>query len=255
MIDKSSLSDFALIWGNLRNLVDFKHTTIPGDFKIVGSTIGEFPIDSYRPILLEIPKGGKKKNVAGRINRVFGTGMPDTNWKYGRTITVPIYYNNGDISVDKLSMIVRHWKAAQIPDEIPCIAIAVRARGYYCDERESQSLLVLVLWHDAVGKILDLDWAEGPLEDCITPEWYLKSTNLLSVGNSLNEIIRICQNTPTWENLEFSISVIPSCLGDSLQGKKKVAFQKAWQYEWKYQKHDDFIKDLDLVLNKTREIF
>ncbi len=251
MMDDSYSVDLSLIWGNLRNLVDFEHIKIPGDIKIVGTTVGEFPIDSYRPILLEEKK---KKNIAGRINRVF-VGMKNTTWEHSRVIKLPIYHNNNDVSVEKLGMIIKHWRNALMPDEIPCIAIAVGARGYYCDERESQSLLVLVLWHDAVGKILELDWAEGPLEDCITPEWYLKSTDLLSLDNALGEVKKTCKHFPAWENLEFSICVSPSCLGDNLQGKKAATSQKAWHYEWKYQKHDNLIKDLNLVLDKTRDIF
>ena len=254
-MDSISSGDFSLMWGSLRNLVNFEQTDMPSNFKLMGATMGAFPLDSYRPILLEAPKGATKKHVAGRINRVCGVGMHDIEWQFERSIPIPIYHDNGGVSVETLGKMFKHWREAQVPDEIPCIALAVRARGYYSDERECQSLLVLVIWHDAVAKILHLDWAEGPLEDCITPEWYLTSTNLLSLANALGEIKRICPNPQNQEYLEFSICVTPSCLGDTLHGNKKVAPRKAWPYEWTYKKQENFVIDLDIVLNTIKNIF
>lgn len=254
MMDDPSSVAVSLIWGNLRNLIDFESVEIPGDIKIVGTTIGEFPIDAYEPFFLETSRD-VKRNIVGRGYHAFGIGMKDTDWNYRRTLALPIYHHDKDVNMEKFGMMVRYWKDALIPDEIPCIALAIKTQGYYCDDRESQSLLVLVIWYDGVGKILELDWAEGPLEDCVTPEWRLKSTDLLSLNNALTEVKRICKHSPTWENLLFSIYINPSCLGDNLQGKKMVTSQRAWRYEWRYRKHANLTKDLDLILGKVKNIF
>ena len=248
-------ADLSLIWANLRNSTLVDSFEIPGEIKIVGAIEGEFPVNSHRPIFLEAPKNNEKSHTVGRRHYLFGKGAKEANWSKKRIITLPIYENSGSVSLEKFGAMVRRWENALVPDEIPCIAIAVKTCGFYCDERESQSVAVLSVWHDAVGRILELDWAEGPLEDCITPEWRISSTELLPLNSALAELKGICNKAPIWKKTTFSIYAKPPCLCEDLRGKKAEDFQGPWKHEWRYGKHDDLINDLNSVLEKVKNVF
>lgn len=90
----------------------------------------------------------------------------------------------------------QRWKYDLIPEEIPCMAIALKTDGFYTEWREGQSIIVLVIWFDHSCKILELDWYEGAEDDCITPEWYLRSSDLLSLEEALLKLKYLSRNTP-----------------------------------------------------------
>ncbi len=253
--DLATYPALPLIWGNLRNSVHFDAVEVPGEIKIVGTTTGEFPVNSYRPIFLEVPKNNEKSYTVGRGHYSFGTKFKGVNWSRKRIMTLPVYDDFGDASIDDLGRIFRFWESAMVPDEIPCVAIAVKSSGWYCEERLIQSAAVLAIWYDGYGKILGLDWAEGPLEDCITPEWRISSTEILPLDGALAEMERICSRPPHGKDVVFSIYAKPPCLCNGLQGKKAEHPQKTWRHEWTYQKHCDLTKDLGLVLGKIKSIF
>jgi len=111
----------------------------------------------------------------------------------------------------------QRWKYDLIPEEIPCMTIALKTDGFYTEWREGQSIIVLVIWFDHSCKILELDWYEGAEDDCITPEWYLRSSDLLSLEEALLKLKYLSQNTPKWDNQRYSIFLIPSCIGTDLK--------------------------------------
>ncbi|MFX0210518.1 MAG: hypothetical protein ACFFDT_31350, partial [Candidatus Hodarchaeota archaeon] len=169
-----SATETSLIWGNLRNLIDFNSVIVSRDLSLVGTISGQFPVIDFHPIFLEVPKSHKKFNLSGRKN--FSQVFIDTNLRLvtRRIISLPNYENDKNANIECLKSIIQLWEKALIPEEIPCIALGVNIRGQNSDGREGQYVVVLLTWANQKTRILELDWFEGPLDDCITPEWYLQ---------------------------------------------------------------------------------
>ncbi|MHA2247952.1 MAG: hypothetical protein ACXADY_23600 [Candidatus Hodarchaeales archaeon] len=255
MIEASEI-DFSSIWGNLRNIIDFSKFEIPGKIKIIGSVKGEFPVDSYNSCFLEIPLGKAKFNLDGRRNYL-QVKHNQVHWKEIRIIHLPIYISptKETPTTEILRAMFKHWKIDLIPEEIPCMAIALKTDGFYTEWREGQLVIVLVIWFDHSCKILELDWYEGAEDDCITPEWYLRSSDLLSLEESLLKLKNLGKNAPKWGNQRYSILLNPSCIGGGLKAKIINRDSDTWGKEWQYYNKDTFLLDLGIILKKTRSIF
>ena len=249
----SMLRPFILSW-NLRNILEKPSMLSSGEFCITGTGLGEYPIDAWKTYFLEVPKCGYKKDLTGRSNYAVGIGMKNTRWNRKRIIALPIYTHSKDPGIEKLKVLIKHWNEICIPDDIPCLAIAVKCHGSYSESREAQSVTVLIIWYDSVSRVISLDWAEGPLEDCITPEWYVETTPLLNLREALGKTRSLYENI-SWEKTYFSIYTIPSCLGHELQGKKVRASYAQWQHEWRYSNYTELKKDLNLLFSKIWDIF
>ena len=177
MLSKDQLQSgpLSLIWGNLRNHLDFSSVSIPTLIALTGTAIGEFPVDDYHPIFLEIPKNEFKVDFSGRFNNNYNSGLEKTVWHQKRIIPLPIYEINDDIvDIDTLELLTHSWSHSLVPEDIPFITLSIKVKGSYCDEREGQYVFVLLVWPDDTARILELDWFEGPVEDCITPEWSIQ---------------------------------------------------------------------------------
>ena len=247
----SVLRPFVLSW-NLRNsLPDSADFDEPG---VIGACLGEQPIDGWKPYYLEVPRDGHKKDLTGRLNSASGLRALKTEWNRKRVINLPVYAHAQDYDIERLKIIIKNWCDISIPDDIPCIAVAVKCRGFYSDYREAQYVTTLTVWNDAVARIVSLDWFEGPLEDCITPEWYGENTPLLSLKNAVNKIQNIYENL-NWDNKRFSIYALPQCLGSCLQGDKAKASYNPWNCKWEYANYADFKPDLSLLLSRIQGIF
>ncbi|MHA2331268.1 MAG: hypothetical protein ACXAEU_04505 [Candidatus Hodarchaeales archaeon] len=253
-MERISAINLSLIWGNLRNLIDFDTVEIPSDFKIIGTIAGEFPVDDYHPIFLEVPRTRKKINISGRSNHRVSPGISKNKWYFRRIISLPTYEFSENVKSNFLDIFYQFWGRSLIPEEIPCSALAIKTKGHYCDVREGQNIIVLLIWIDKTARILELDWFEGPLEDCITPEWYIKSSELLSLKNGFVKLKDACSSPTGWFNPTFTLFVIPSCLGTALLGEKNETCQKGWIYEWNYCDHLALVKDLDYILNEIKVI-
>jgi hypothetical protein len=221
---------------------------------MIGTDLGEYPIDAWKPLFLETPRDGHKKDITGRFNSAMGISIENTKWNFKRVISLPIYSATRNYDVKRLKILVKYWNDIGFPDDIPCLALAVKCRGFYSDYREAQYVTVLTVWSDAVARIISLDWAEGPLEDCITPEWHIESTSLLNVSSAIDKIQRLHKNIP-WENPSFSIYAIPSCLGNRLHGKMVDSSYPLWNHEWKYTDLAELKDDLTLLFSTIQEIF
>lgn len=240
---------FILSW-NLRNLPDIHSKVIPETFNITGVNFGRFPIDAWKTYFLETPKYGVKKDIVGRTIQAFGIKMKNTAWNRDRIVMIPVYTNNRYSNIKNLKSIIKHWDAAFISDDIPCFALAVKSIGYYSDDREAQSVTVLLIWNDATSRVITLDWAEGPVEDCITPEWYVEATSLLNLDNAFRKIQKTYEKNPSWDGISFSIYLIPPCLGCNLAGKKCDTSYDLWKCEWKYNDHGELREELDLIFSE-----
>jgi len=175
-------------------------------------------------------------------------------WDIKRTVDLPVYANNKNSNLKIFKLITKHWKDIQIPEEIPVLALATKHHGNYSDTREAQNVNVLLIWNDGVCRIVTLDWFEGPLEDCITPEWYIRATEWLQI-NPAFEILKRNTQEGNWKNQVFSIYPLPSCLGQGLKGNDRDSPYKCWDIELRYSNYAKFIVDLDSVLSNIRFIF
>jgi hypothetical protein len=252
--ESSSLGPTIVLW-NIRSIINEQLiSTTYEKFGIIGTKLGRYPIDAWKPYYLEVPKNGNKKDTVGRGHQVFGISLENALWDLKRTIVLPEYTCFQHSDIEKLKLIVKHWTDICIPEDVPCIAVAVKCRGHYCDNRVAQSVTVLTIWNDAVCRITSLDWAEGPLEDCITPEWYIEATSLLNLNDASKRLQRVYENV-SWENKAFSIFTIPSGLGYNLKGRACGKAYALWNNELKYENYADLKRDLNLVLSEIQDIF
>ncbi len=249
----SVLRPFILSW-NLRNILEKTSMLISNEFCIIGTGLGEYPIDAWKPYFLETPKDGHKKDIGGRFSSAMGIGITNTEWNRKRTINLPIYSHIRDYDVERLKLVIKHWYDIGFPDDVPCLALAVKCRGFYSEDREAQYVTVLTVWNDVVARIVSLDWFEGPLEDCITPEWYIETTPLLNLKDAIEKMRNIYKNTH-WDNPSFSIYAIPSCLGHKLLGKMVDTSYNLWNHGWGYTNYAELKGDLELLLSGIKKIF
>ncbi|MHA1989781.1 MAG: hypothetical protein ACW981_10380 [Candidatus Hodarchaeales archaeon] len=245
---ETSISNLALIWGNLRNIVDFSSLIIPGYFSLIGTTLGEFPVDSYEPIYLEIPKDGSKLNLLGRHNWSSSLTDRKVSWYEKRLIQLPDYSIKESIEITDLKRIFQTWSKFSIPDNVPCFNLAVSTKGSYCSEgREAQTITVLLLWANGMTRLLHLDCFEGALDDCCTPEWYIKSSKLLTLNIAISQLNNIYKSPPAWDFPRFSIYLNPPCFKLDLNGEKIEIDKKGWKMEWIYDDFSTFSLDLKLI--------
>ena len=249
----SVLQPFILNW-NLRNIHSNSSPVISDEFSITGSCIGEYPIDGWIPYILEIPKGGHKRDLSGRFSSANYTGRIKQKFNKKRAVSLPIYSESENYDIDQLKIIVNNWNDIGIPDDIPCIAIAIKYSGLSSDFRESQHVNVLIIWSDAVARIVTLEWFEGPLEDCITPEWYINSSSLLNLKTALLNYGKDFKHI-SLDGITYSIYTIPMCFGALLNGKNVRASEPNWNCEWKYDNYLDFDSDLNLLYSEIQGIF
>ena len=182
------------------------------------------------------------------------SGGKEQSWDAMRTINLPIYTNSENIDLGLLKLVIRYWKEIQISEDIPCLALAVKCHGNYSDIREAKCISVLLVWNDEVCRIVTLDWFEGPEEDCITPEWYVNTTPLLSLKETFERIEEFTKKSQL-ENPIYSIFTLPLCLGCALKGEIYEGAWGLWGNEWKYSDHSEFIDDLDIIFSRIRNVF
>ena len=248
----SHLHPFILSW-NLRNSSENKSTQFSNLPSITGVSLGEYPIDGWIKYFLEISKNGKREDLSGRSNNAHSLNEGVT-WNQRRTINLPTYTNIDNYDLNQLEFLIENWSEIGIPDDVPCLAIAIKCSGFYSDFREAQYVTVLTVWNDCIARITSLDWFEGPLDDCITPEWYMKHTSLLNLKDAFEILRHVYENT-TWDNPYFSIFPIPKCLGFCLKGKKSQTPYNQWDCEWKHTNYREFQSDLELILADIQNLF
>ena len=248
----SVLHPFILSW-NTRNSYPNAQVLPSEQTCITGTCSGEYPIDGWVKYYLEVPKEGNKKDISGRSNIASASGESSVEWNLRRTINLPIYSNSENYTLENLGHVIEHWDEIGIPDDIPCIAIAMKCSGFYSEYREAQYVTVLTVWSDATARIISLDWFEGPLEDCITPEWYIKCSALMNLNKAFEDINNLYGNT-NWDSPSFSIYTIPKCLGLCLEGKKARAPYDQWKSEWNYTDYDGFCSDLALLITDIQKV-
>ncbi|MGV9169542.1 MAG: hypothetical protein ACOC38_06315 [Promethearchaeia archaeon] len=239
---------FSLIWGNMRNLIDFTTIRVPSRIRLIGSIPGQFPVDAYYPIFLEEPRDGKRSNLFGRhnhSNRVTWNQLGKPDWKNMRISPLPVYNYEEGIDLETLRHVfpwlVGEWDSSLVPAGIPCSAMAATMRGDYCEGREAQLALVTLLWANGTAKQLKLEWFQGPLDDCVSPEWHLHTSSIISVAQSTHSTRDYIRNAPSWSRPSFSLFVNPTCIAEAIVSKAEgTRQQKGWDYGFYYTDEDDF---------------
>ena len=245
----------SLIWGTLRNLIDFDSIDILQPFSLVGTVQGKFPVDTFHPIFLEIPRDNQKMDISGRSNNVFVSRSNQADWQMRRIVPLPEYREEDNYNIESLRSILQIWNQAFIPNEIPCISIATTIKGGHSSEgRIGQYSIVFLIWPNFTSRILELDWFEGPLDDCITPEWYIRTSELMTLNNAKKIMKKLHTKPPSWDKSVFSLYTIPSCLSINLNGQKDHGDIEGWRCNWTYNDYSEFKSDLELTLDELEEL-
>jgi hypothetical protein len=252
-IGSTELVPFALAW-NLRFLYEDSSQLYPRRFCLTGVRHGEYPIDAWKTYFLEVPSGGGKRDVIGRGHHYLGVGMKNVAWNQMRMVPFPVYANGHDADIETLKLVIRHWMDICIPDDIPCISIAMKCQGIYSENIQAQTVTVLMIWSDGAARFVTLDWSEGPWEDCPTPEWHIEATPHMGLAK-VEERLRGVFGNLDWHGATYSILVIPSSLGGELTGQMSETDQGMWGREWSYAAHRSFERDLNRIISLVRSIF
>jgi hypothetical protein len=229
----------------------------------VGTVCGEFPVDSYSPIFLEISKEHKREDLSGRFNcsgSTTGQAFYTNYWHPVRSIPLPLFENDSNLSFQELkegySQLLEEWCESSIPDNLPCAAIALKTHGNYCDEREAQRIVVLLVYPNRIARLMFLDFFEGAMDDCISPEWYLSVSKLMSFDWAIKKVTELSLNQTDLQRPHSSISVKPEFLGKVLiHGKKEETSERKWGFEWTFNSQSELVIDLSILLDHFRSIF
>ncbi len=258
MTQELSPDNLSVIWGSLRNHVDFDRVDVQAGLGLVGSRRGEFPVFAHHPIFLEMPRNRSRQDISGRFNSArphsWGT-ISRQDWSPNREIQLPVYACQDGMTFFefkcRFESIVRMWHSAWIPDNIPCAAVGVNVLGNYSDEREAQNSSVLLLWANGTATHLQVDWFQGPLEDCVSPEWYMRSSSLLPWPIGLQSLGATLQEPSRLENAVYSAFVQPSFMGHLLStGERETTGFEGWEYVWRYFNHDAFVGEMQVLLSE-----
>ena len=261
--EKITSRNFPLIWGHLRNIVDFDSVIIPRSVRLVGTVCGEFPVDAYFPIFLEIAKEHKREDLSGRFNcpgSIAGQALYTNFWHPVRSIELPIFEVDSELNMHELCedyrLLLEEWQNSFIPDNLPCAAVSVKMHGNYCDEREAQRIIVLLVYPHHVARVMSLDFFEGGMDDCISPEWYLNVSKLMSIDSALQQVSDFSSNQSELQRVYSSISIKPEFLGGVLvHGKREETSERKWGFEWIYDSLSELQNDLSTLLNEFHNIF
>jgi len=210
--------------------------------------LGEFPIDAWYPLLLEIPEGSSKKCISGRF---LGPCVSRVEWDESRVINLPIYENTKRYQREALRSVEA---SKDFRYAVPDVTVAKRIGGYYCEQSRAQTVSVLPVWADGTSMLLELDWYEGTSEDCSNPEWHLQASPRVFLEDGVNRLRKICRNRPAWQDCSFYVYVIPPFLGSNLLGQGNENSNKVWQKEWRYSKHGDMLSALGKLMATIGEL-
>jgi hypothetical protein len=263
MQERITTPNFPLVWGHLRNLVDFDNVVIPRSVRLVGTVCGEFPVDAYFPVFLEVAKEHRREDLSGRFNcsgSNAGQVLYTNYWHPVRSIPLPLFEMDSNSSMQKLResycQLLEEWPDSCIPDNLPCAAVSLKVHGNYCDEREAQRIVILLVYSTHLARLMFLDFFEGGLDDCISPEWYLSVSKLMSTDNAIEKFTKISLNQSELHRAYSSISIIPAFFGNLLNhGKKEETSDRKWGFEWTYRSHSELVTDLTILLNDFQDFF
>ncbi len=260
MTQELSIGELALVWSSLRNILDFEDVYVPCRVALINAERGQFPVDSHTPIFLEIPSEDMKRDLSGRFGHLrldTWRMLPQQNWSPSRTILLPVYAYDSGLEPTELRhifmSIIRQWNTSLIPDNIACAALAVNCIGNYTDERQAQRCFVLLLWANGSANILDLDWFQGPLEDCISAEWYMHWLRIMTWPTAFDTFKQMISSKSRLTSSRLSVFIKPAWLGDLLSVKREYSENHPeWEYEWVYTDHTRCYEDVVRVLNELR---
>jgi len=233
-----------------RNTHSIHFRDVVFETQIAGLVPGEFPIDAWHPMFLEVPEGGSKTHIGGRFPAPLSSVLGPVTWDKSRLVSLPIYENTKEYPRNNPGGLET---SKEFPSVVPVLTVANRYDGFYCDQRRAQAVSVFSVWVDGTSLLLELDWCEGSLEDGITPEWHLRSSPRLPVKDGLDRLTRSCCHPPMWEACSFYIYVLPSFLGSYVLGSGQRNPSTVWQQEWKYSEHAEMMHAFNRIINTITE--
>jgi len=251
--DMALMEHFILTW-NMRNLGHGPAGPDRPQFCIEGSLQGQYPLDGWRPYPIEVTARPIKSGIAGRGFSAFGIAPGTAPWEPGRVVRLPLYRDCEALEPDQLRTLFLRWPEIFLTNDLPCLAVAAKISGRYCEDREAQSVTVLLAWSDGAARLVNLDWAEGPLEDCVTPEWCVQRGELTNLRAALGELAGVHRNI-SWNGPRYFLYAIPSCLGSGLAGTRTKSAYAPWTAEWAYQDYPTMSRDLSLLVSRIRQAF
>lgn len=214
--------------------------------EIAGIEPGEFPVvDAWHVLPLEIPEGGSKRDIRGRFIGSLSSYVSAVEWDKSRIVNLPVY-KSMPRRQEEIPKSVKVSK--EFPYAVPIVTVATRYDGDYCDQRRAQAVSVFHVWIDGTAVLLELDWCEGPIEDCANPEWHLRGSPRFTIKDGLEKLQESCRNRPMWENCSFYLYVVPPFLGSHLLGRGKKIPSKVWQLEWGYTQHAEMVEALNQII-------
>lgn len=253
MVIETQTQNISLLWGSLRNLIDWSSLSTTDEFPgiaLIGEELGIFPIDSYQQLFLEIAKDNRKLDLSGRKNIYYNRPSISDKWSKRRIIKLPTYLQDRPISLRRLKEISELWDYYFIPSDLPFLAVATVIKGDQTSEgRLAQHGVVLTINSNLTGRIFEIEWFEGPEEDCITPEWYVRSSELLSMDQAILKVKKLHQLKSRLKRPLYAISTIPSSLDIPIEGEIKEHTTKYWKIEHTYFDFLNFQGDLYNLLD------
>jgi hypothetical protein len=249
----AELIPFTIFW-NTRNLPHIQFPEKKEQNGVIDSKLGEYPIDGWNNIFIEIPLDAKKSDLSGRSNYKRKKEQSLKRGSQNRIIKLPVYSQDAVKDVRKLKHIIKHWSEILFGEDIPCIALATKCRGFYSDQREAQIVTVLMVWNDSTARMTTLEWYEGPLDDCISPEWHMRSTSYMSLVKAIEKFKDTYSNI-NWDGMCYALYIVPQCLGHCIQSRSTRTSYPSWVNEWQYKNQTFFKKDLSSVLSDVHALF
>lgn len=254
MMDTTLLPLSLIVSWNLRNTWRSMRTLQFNTHSIVGAEIGTYPIHRWKTYYIEVPKNGRKADISGRINGVGTIRLQQTPWDKKRLVWLPHYHRFERFHAATIQELIVHWSHICCSDDMPGLALATKCTGEYSEGREAENVVVLLVWPDGVCRIASLDWIEGPMEDCVTPEWCTEVTPLLNLDDALVGITHVHENI-SWDDQKFVICTLPACLGEGFSGNSIDSGYSLWSREWLYNTYGQYQQDLELALHRINDVF
>ncbi|MFX0209904.1 MAG: hypothetical protein ACFFDT_28245 [Candidatus Hodarchaeota archaeon] len=209
-----------------------------------------FPINSFHEIPMELPKGNLRKNIRGAYFRMGTEITQEEKVDEKKILKLPIYINSHQCLEEEIS--ISEHKLIPEENSTPIIGIVERIEGCTGDDCASQRVTALVTWNDQKNVILELDWCEGNCEYSINPEWFLRSSEYMTLKNAIDIFTKKIGKICTFETCQTSIYVVPLALGTNLQGTKVDYENEVWQKEWGYTNPQEAVLDLENICNSIK---
>ncbi|MFX0091195.1 MAG: hypothetical protein ACFFBD_05475, partial [Candidatus Hodarchaeota archaeon] len=220
-----------------------------GDVKNI--SLAMFPIDTFKPIPMELPTDNLRKNIRGAFFRMGPEISHEDQFDENRIIKFPVYVNTSYCSEEESSIF--ESSLSKELSAIPILGIAEKIEGCSGDNCASQRVTSLIAWNDEQSMILELDWCEGNCEYSINPGWFLRSSKKMKLKNAIDVFASKIGQFCSLKDCRTSLYAIPLALGMNFRGIEMDYKNEIWQKEWYYDNPQDALNDMREILALLRK--